>query len=92
MTIEERLAALEARVERLEAERGHGWAPRLLRSWAEICWWTRLSRRQLLRYKREGCPIQRQGRHIRLEPSSYGTWMMAREPHQRARREARKAI
>lgn len=66
-------------------------SPRLLRGWAEIEAYTGLGERQLNRYrKNEELPIQRWGRHVVLVPESLGTWLMAREKHQAARRAAKK--
>ena len=63
----------------------------LLRGWEQIERYTGLSRYQLARYrKQEGCPIQRWGRHVVLVPETLGTWLIAREKHQVARREAKK--
>ena len=68
-------------------------APRMLRSWTEICAYTRLSRRQLERYrKNEGLPIMRWGRHVVLVPDTLGQWLVVREKDQRARRAARREM
>lgn len=63
----------------------------MLRGWAEITAYCRLSRDQLDRYrKNEGLPICRWGRHVVLVPETLGTWLLAREKYQVQRRAERK--
>jgi hypothetical protein len=65
----------------------------MLRGWAEITSYLRLSRQQIERYrKNEGAPIMRLGRHVVMIPETFGTWLCSREKFQVARREARKAV
>jgi hypothetical protein len=65
-------------------------APRMLRGWAELEAYFRLSRATLNRYrKREGAPIMRWGRNVVVIPETWGVWLAAREKYQIARRSAR---
>jgi hypothetical protein len=87
------VVALEKRVAALEVQpRPTGPAePRLLRGWAQIERYLGLTEKTLQKYRQnEGLPIMRWGRSVVIVPESVGTWLMAREPRQVARRAARR--